>query len=399
MFDHAQTEVERPASISIDYDIDSESIIRALTQPSDQMSSYSQILIFDLMSRTCLKSTFQEALDIKANSNEKLLVILYQNVNDDDIRKIRQSYNLHPVLDIECSNSLYNNKDTLQIFDGYFLLSLNDASASDNIESTTSMKIVILPDKMLIFSSDYISSLEKVFFHELKFKFKHQNAAKTSKKLHQYSTRVFLENGLNEILDYSQIDLVLLMILDIIFARLEVFALEIYEEAKVCFNFSTKLSIHERVEFILRISLAEKNLIYLDGLIRPKVHLFVELIKSDLVSHNVKQYLISMQFRSSSLLKKLNSALSILENSERINDAIVDDEISKSTKRITRIMKHFSCLTAIFIPISFSTGLFGMNIKVPFGSVNNMGPFSGILGFSLLYFLVITIILGFLGYF
>lgn len=47
-------------------------------------------------------------------------------------------------------------------------------------------------------------------------------------------------------------------------------------------------------------------------------------------------------------------------------------------------MKALTIITVFFIPYTVVSGLFGMNVMVPFRDEENLGPFFGVVGFCLL---------------
>ena len=53
-----------------------------------------------------------------------------------------------------------------------------------------------------------------------------------------------------------------------------------------------------------------------------------------------------------------------------------------------KVLSKITLLASILVPLNLVCGMFGMNVEVPWRSVNNLGPFFGILGFLILVVIV-----------
>jgi magnesium transporter len=63
------------------------------------------------------------------------------------------------------------------------------------------------------------------------------------------------------------------------------------------------------------------------------------------------------------------------------------DGITQGTNT-NRVLSKITLLASIIVPLNVVTGLFGMNIVVPWQDVNSLGPFFGVLGFIITFCLV-----------
>lgn len=70
----------------------------------------------------------------------------------------------------------------------------------------------------------------------------------------------------------------------------------------------------------------------------------------------------------------------------------VSIQISLADKEQNSLMKLFSALTTVVLPLTFVTALFGMNVPVVWGSTKNTKAFGGILGVLLLSGLIASIV-------
>eukprot|EP01129_Flabellula_baltica_P007113 TRINITY_DN2731_c0_g1_i2.p1 TRINITY_DN2731_c0_g1~~TRINITY_DN2731_c0_g1_i2.p1 ORF type:complete len:418 (-),score=89.84 TRINITY_DN2731_c0_g1_i2:63-1247(-) len=84
------------------------------------------------------------------------------------------------------------------------------------------------------------------------------------------------------------------------------------------------------------------------------------------------------------------SQLEVLSNTYMTRVSI---ELAKVSNEMNQSMKLFGVVTTIFLPISIIAGLMGMNVEVPGQTVAGLGYFWGIVGMSLTYIIVVTILL------
>jgi magnesium transporter len=67
------------------------------------------------------------------------------------------------------------------------------------------------------------------------------------------------------------------------------------------------------------------------------------------------------------------------------------NSISQGTD-MNRVLSKITMLGSILVPLNLVSGVFGMNVHVPFETVGNLGPFFGIIGFmAVLCILLITV--------
>jgi magnesium transporter len=67
------------------------------------------------------------------------------------------------------------------------------------------------------------------------------------------------------------------------------------------------------------------------------------------------------------------------------------NSISQGTDT-NRVLSKITMLGSILVPLNLVSGVFGMNVKVPFGGGESLGPFFGVIGFmAVLCILMITV--------
>lgn len=54
-------------------------------------------------------------------------------------------------------------------------------------------------------------------------------------------------------------------------------------------------------------------------------------------------------------------------------------------------MRIFSAVATLFMPLTLASGIWGMNVPVPWADVDGLAPFFGILGFMVLVIIIMLI--------
>lgn len=235
----------------------------------------------------------EDALELKSElHSDTCHVLICQNLPDREIRTIRKTYKLHPVLDAECSSNENNNRDNCLIFEDYFFLSINELYSSQDNDYPIAMKSILYDNLLIIFCNEPLLCIEelllnKIYFHEKMNQIDHEKRTSRCRPIIENIFKLLIEN---------------------IFKRIEVADFKIEEEAKVCLRFATDLSAEERADFLLRISMAKKKLIYYQNIVKPKLHLFDQLLESSHVSQDTKYMLKSMKLKVTRFLKNIKKS-------------------------------------------------------------------------------------------
>ena len=180
----------------------------------------------------------------------------------------------------------------------------------------------------------------------------------------------------------------------VMFVRLEQAVSEIDREAKICNVFAIELSITEKIEFISRVHVAKRMLIFAKSYVNSKADLLPNIIKTNFFAAPLNNYFLSMGLNMKKLNQKINSSMKLLASSEQLYGVIGDVKLSDNSERMTDLMKIFSGAAIIVLPLLAIIGLFGMNIHIPFQATDDdesVLPFTIICVLSLCYLLIITI--------
>jgi magnesium transporter len=100
---------------------------------------------------------------------------------------------------------------------------------------------------------------------------------------------------------------------------------------------------------------------------------------------DIQDHVITMRdtlTHSEQLLSRIHSNFLAQVNIDNIN----------AGNKTNRMLGKVTLLATVLVPMNLITGLFGMNVEVPWKNVNNVGPWFGILGFILLFSLACMLI-------
>jgi magnesium transporter len=140
------------------------------------------------------------------------------------------------------------------------------------------------------------------------------------------------------------------------------------------------LSAHEQNDLLRRIGMARRRVMYLRAqLLRKKDLLLGLLAKSHAqkknqidptsLSRNTKVYLRDVLDHVTTMLEDVESTKEAIGNLNAIYLARVSIEVARVSNRMNSVMKTYSAVATIFLPLTLVTGLFGMNVRVPGGDI------------------------------
>lgn len=346
---------------------------------------------FDISKRTARRIPFDDVIsysEFKESSDKHLVVFLYRPTIE-IIAKIRVQFGLHPVFESECRNISMNIKNRLLKFTDHYLITFSDFSINDNYEEQLSFKIVVFKSLMLIFSWDPLFCMDSAFKDELKTlnspvmpngEEKPIRARRVRQKtITIYNIEVEIDNRYLS----SYIDSYLYRIFEATMIRLEKAVLRISEETKQQLMYAMELSYYERVDFILRMSLSQKYLICLEELVNPKRSIFKKLVNSNLICEDMKYYLSCLLFRTENLTRKIKVSQNMIKSSQKLYGSNIENALTINSEKLNSVMKHFSAIATIFLPLNLIAGLWGMNVAVPMQNLDSIYPFIGIVGLVL----------------
>ena len=366
------------------------------------ITQLTEIKLFDINFKFCKTLSFEEVLDFisQERNPSDCYVLMLIGLDDISIQTIRRQYDLHPVIDSECSNSWLNNKDSLMLFEDYFLLTINDADNVNSLETPVSLKMVVFKTLMIIFAEDELYCINKVFKKDLSFSCfpAPQSPNKPRKRaLHQkFGGKVKIE--VPEEQGCTMIESIFHKLLEAIYSRLELLIIQMSEEADKCMSGCSELGVSDRIEFVVTLAISKKKLIYLEEIIEPKSKLFGKLLDCKFFTDYIKHYFSSLESRTAILVEQIQNSKVLVKTAEKIYSQSIDNTLAISSQKLNEITKIFSSVSTLFLPITLVAGLFGMNVEVPWQFYDGLEPFIGILTISFVLFLSFVIFFKYKGW-
>ncbi|CAG9325752.1 unnamed protein product [Blepharisma stoltei] len=356
------------------------------------------IVLFNLKEKWCKKLKMEEVVNYEDFVHpEEPCIVLFQMKSDDYLEDIKFVYNIDSFIETECSQAmLRNGNDNITKLDEDILLTISDASYYDDLDKPAKINILLRDNLMLIFASEPLYCIEQCFQKELNFSdFPNMNIGHEQWKFMTHRIRSNLRLEIGEEDGCSQIEAILHRIIEVIFARFEEYILLAGEEGKVCNRFATSLSFRERSDFILRSSIAERNLVYLQDLIKPKAKILSDLSRYKKGSINFCYYLRTLAHRAKKMSHVIKSHTHMIQTAQYLYDVATDDALTKNSFKLAFQTRLFMVAATTFIPILIFVGMMSVNIRIPYQDYSTNGgdlkPFVTIVGGSLGYYIIVML--------
>ena len=368
------------------------------------------IHLINVKTKTCKKSKIGDILlpDLFKIAGDEY-IILIQKATPETIIKIRKAYNLHPVIDYEC-NSLSYIKDHMIRFDNYLFITLADIPQSGTLRDPSPLKIIFTQNLMFILINEKLHCIEEIFAKSMNFNIFNETSPvptetedvlkKSADALFSYKKRFTIKLDLVQFYELTKLEEVLYKILHVMFIRIVELVAEIDQEVTICNNFARELDTDERIDFVMRVQVAKKTLILARSFVDSKAKLLPDIIKTQALTRPFNQYLYCMALNMEKLTEKIDSSCLLLKNSETVNEAIVEGQRSEITSQATKLIKLFSSITTLFLPLYMVGGYFGMNMYIPFVSTdyNTLTPFIFISSLSIGYLAIAVLVFKYKGW-
>jgi len=272
----------------------------------------------------------------------------FQGIDVDEMKQIEKYFKLHPLTVEDCLSP--DTREKFEVFDGYFFVVVNEIHYIEysNVLNNVNVYIIVFPDMILSFHPAPIQSAHEVI-HKLSFE---QHARIPS----------------SDWLLYALID----GIVDIYVTLVD----QVVRESESLDGLVLLLSGLDQTELLERIGYANRHAGHLKSGLWSKKEILTSLQAFEKVSKHVNIYLqnvVDHVVRSNQKLKLSREALRSLNS---VYLAKVSIELAVASNEMNVVMRRLAALSAIFLPLTLISGIFGMNVQVP-GMVDMPGTPSG----------------------
>lgn len=255
------------------------------------------------------------------------------NPSEKNLSQLQDLYDFHP-LDIEdCKTRVHRPK--IDIYDDYYFIILHFPYFDKSNETLITKEVKIFWGKDYIITIGDSHWIVKDYF----------NKAKANPEILEE-----LSAANSDALLYA------------IFERLikETFFI-ILRVGNMVNMINTDLFNKHSKRIIESISITRKNLILLNTIIKPQLRLFHKF-----ESGEVKGYAEDMEEYWGNILDYYQKCWDLIEDYEELIEGLSTTFDSLQANRTNEIMKILTFISTILLPLTFITGLYGMNIRLPF---------------------------------
>lgn len=264
------------------------------------------------------------------------------NPQEQDFIFLEKEFHVHQ-LDIEDCRS-NNQRPKIDIYDDYNFLILH-FPAFDKQE-----KILKAREIKIFWGKDYIITLGKA-----------QWALKTLFDISKKNP--------SEVDDFvkSSSDALLYTILNRL--MVDTFSLLMHIGAEIDLT-NRDLFSKKAVQTIERISITRRNIILLNTIFKPQLRLFHKFESGD-----IKGFTADGNFMEDywgNILDYYQKMWDMIEDNAEVIEGLSKTFDSLQTNKINEIMKIMTFISTLFLPLTFITGLYGMNVRLPFMKENTI---------------------------
>lgn len=280
------------------------------------------------------------------------------NPTEEDLQYLRDEFYFHP-LDIEDCRSIINQRPKIDIYDDYYFLILHfpHFDRSNTFLKTKEVK--------MFWGEDYIITISNSHWVVMDM------FQKTRRDLEQ---DIDLEVGTSDALLYR------------ILERLMKESYGLIRRIGDDVDITNRMLFNKRAEkTIERISVTRKNIILLNTIYKPQLPLF-----NKFEAGHIEGFADNMEEYWGNILDYYQKMWDLIEDYQELIEGLAKTFDSLQTNRTNEIMKILTLISSILLPLTFITGLYGMNVGLPYQ--NNVNSFLVILGVMLV---IVGVMFGF----
>lgn len=282
------------------------------------------------------------------------------NPHEEDTLALKKKYRFH-TLDLEdCLSETQRPK--IDEYDKYLFIILHFPYYNRRTKhiATEQVSVFIGQNYLITLHDGHLEELNKIFE-------KCKKSSKSRNELFGESTGYLLYSIISKLFTSS------FSIIDKIQITLKHIEQAIFETAHV-------------KDQLFGIMVTKKNIITLRKILLPQRTVIASL------EHKQKKFLPEkLEVYFDDVVDQIERLWNILETQKEVIESLEDTNESLLSHKLNNTMRTLTVFSAIMLPLTFLTGLFGMNVKLPFNeSLANMGHFWGIISSMVLIILLMV---------
>lgn len=257
--------------------------------------------------------------------------------SDEDFTFLEHTYHFHP-LDLEDCRQM-NQRSKIDIYDDYYFLILlfPEFDRQNRFIKTREVKI--------FWGEDFVITVGKT----------HWIVDKLFKE-------AFSQEERGEEFEVGTSDALLYMILE----RLMIETLYLLRKVGLELELINRELFSSRAQRIIeRLSVTRKNIILLNTVLKPQLRVF-----NKFESGTVKGFAINMEDYWGNILDYSNRMWDMTEDFGELIEGLSTTFDSMQTNKTNEIMKILTLISSIVLPLTFLTGIYGMNVLLPLQNDN-----------------------------
>ncbi len=278
--------------------------------------------------------------------------------SEEDLQYLKENFHFHP-LDIEDCRST-NQRPKIDIYDEYYFIILHFPSFDIHNRFLTIKEVKFFWGEDYVISIDQNKWVVTEMFED------------TRKKI---SNKEEIEIGTSDTMLYRILEKLMNSSLNLM-RRLGLELDRINEDL-----FSTRAQ-----KTIMQISITRKNIILINTIFKPQLPLFHKF-----ESGQIEGFAENMEDYWGNILDYNQKMWDMAEDYQELIEGLSKTFDSLQTNKINDIMKTLTFFSAILLPLTFITGLYGMNIGLPLQNDSR--------SFFIIIALMLAVVIGMLFYF
>lgn len=276
-----------------------------------------------------------------------------QNPNEEDLMFLEEEFHFHP-LDIEDCRSMAQ-RPKIDIYDDYNFLILHFPGFDRQGHTLHTREIKIFWGKSYIITLTRSQGILKNIFDLAE-----KQPEKLAEDFEEFNSDTLLYTILNRLLVDS-------------YSLLLRVGVNIESINRDLFNKRADITIE-------RLSMTRRNIILLNTIFKPQLRLFQKF-----ESGTIKGFSENSDFMEDywgNIVDYYQKMWDMVEDNGELIEGLSKTFDSMQTNRINEVMKIMTLISTIFLPLTFITGVYGMNVELPF--MNRSHFFWCIVGFMAL---------------